>query len=121
MSSFIRSVILPTFVFAVALPAASFAKDASHKGHISTDSPIVIADHALKPGTYQVRWQESGTSAQVSVVDGGKVLLSTTAQVKALNSKSSDDVIDTVRNASGQTVLVEARFSGQEHALDFND
>jgi hypothetical protein len=24
-----------------------------------------------------------------------------------------------MRNASGQTVLVEARFSGQEHALDF--
>ena len=86
---------------------------------VSRHSPIVIADHALKPGTYQVRWQESGNTAQVNVVEGSKVLVSTTAQVKALNSKSSDDVIDTVRHASGQTVLVEARFSGQAHALDF--
>jgi hypothetical protein len=120
MSSFIRSAILPTFVFALALPVASFAKDASYKGHITVDAPIVIADHALKAGTYQVRWQETGNTAQVDVVDGGKVLVSTTAQVKTLAGKASDDMIDTVRDASGQTVLVEARFSGQVHALDFN-
>jgi hypothetical protein len=119
MSPFIRTVILPAAVLTLGLPIAAFAKDASHKGHITIDSPTVIADHALKRGTYQVRWQESGNTAQVRVADGGKVLVSTTAQVKALNSKSSDDVIDTMRNASGQTVLVEARFSGQEHALDF--
>jgi hypothetical protein len=119
MSPFIRTSILSAAVLTLGLPVAAFARDASHKGHITIDSPTVIADHALKPGTYQVRWQESGNTAQVRVADGGKVLVSTTAQVKALNSKSSDDVIDTMRNASGQTVLVEARFSGQEHALDF--
>lgn len=121
MSSFIRSVILPVAALTIGLPVAVVAKDASHKGHITIESPTVIADQALKPGTYQVRWQENGTTAQVNVEQGSKVLVSTTAQVKTLAGKSSADVTDTKRDSSGRAVLVEARFSGQAHALDFND
>jgi hypothetical protein len=119
--SFVRSVILPTVVLTMGLPVADFAREPSHKGHITIDAPTVIADHALKPGRYQVRWQENGSTAQVNVEEGSKVLVSTTAQVKTLPSKSSADVTDTKHDSSGRAVLVEARFSGQEHALDFND
>lgn len=119
MKLFIRSTFIASFALALALPAAAFADNVIHKGHLNVEQPTTVADHQLAPGEYQLRWQQDGATAQVSVVEGGKTVVTTTAKVVTLKSKASGDSTDTIHDASGRTSLVEVRFSGQDLALDF--
>lgn len=119
MSSFIRLSLISTFVTALALPSAALAENAAHKGHMTLDHPVVVADHQLAAGEYQLHWQDNGSTTEVSFVENGKTVATAKAQIVSLKTKPSDDVIDTVHDAAGRVTLVEARFSGQTRALDF--
>jgi len=119
MSSYIRSALISTFIAAVALPSSVFAENVSHKGHMTIEEKVVVADHELAPGEYQVRWQDNGATTEVSFIENGKTVATATAQVVALKTKPSEDTMDTMRDSAGRVSVREIRFSGQTRALDF--
>ncbi len=121
MTAAIRIGLISAFMGLLAVPSAAQADSASHKGHLSIDRAVVVGNQPLAPGEYQLRWQEHGNTADVSIVEGNKVLVTTTAQVVTLPSKADGDITDTRADGAGRIALVETRFSGQEHALRFGD
>jgi hypothetical protein len=119
MKSFIRWSFIPAVALLCMTSSQAFADSTSHKGHITLSEATQIANQTLAPGDYQMKWQQDGSTAQVSVVENGKVVATTTANVVTLKSKADNDEASTSKDAAGKVSLVEARFSGQNVALDF--
>jgi hypothetical protein len=118
MKSFIRShVVLVLSLLLV--PAGAFAAAETHKGSLNLTSPVRVGGQRLVAGQYEVKWEGSGPTAQVDILRGGKVLVSTNARIEQLQDKSRYDSNDEVPGSQGDKALREVRFSGQRYAINF--
>jgi hypothetical protein len=80
--------------------------------------PVTINGTTLKAGDYKVEWQGSGSSAEVSIVQGKRVLAKTSAQIVELKDPALYNAAVTVKNDDGTSSLVGLRFQGKKVALD---
>ena len=98
---------------AVLLASSAFA---GNKGSLLVGEPFEINGQQLPAGEYQVRWDGTGSTVEISFMQGKKELAKTSAKMVPLDTVSYGDsaVVD---HNSGKAAISEIRFSGKKFAL----
>ena len=94
---------------------------AANKGTLHVSSPELVAGERLAVGDYTVRWDGTGTSVQLSIMQGAKVVAAAPARIVALDNASTNDsvVVDTYDNGVRRVSLI--CFSGKKVALQIEE
>jgi hypothetical protein len=98
---------------AVLLASSAFA---SNKGSLQVRETVEVNGQQLAPGDYQLRWAGTGSTVEVSFMQGKKEIAKTSATIVALDKAPGYDsaVVD---HASGKATVSELRFAGKKYAL----
>jgi hypothetical protein len=99
---------------AVLLASSAFA---SNKSTLQIGETFEVNGQQLKPGEYQVRWDGTGTTVEVSFLKNNKEVAKASAKVVTVDKAYSSDsaVID---HSSGTATISELRFAGKKFALE---
>jgi hypothetical protein len=102
---------------AVLLATSAFA---SNKGSLQVRETVEVNGQQLTPGDYQVRWDGTGSTVEVSFMQGKKEVAKTTAKIVALDKPYGFDstVVD---HEGGKATISEVRFSGKKFVLAINE
>jgi hypothetical protein len=103
-------------VLALAVVVAGSAFASNNKGSLHLTEPAQINGQAIPAGDYQLRWEGTGSSVEVSVMQGKKVVTKAPAKVVELKSAFGNDAAVIDRSASTPSVT-EVRFAGKKFAL----
>jgi hypothetical protein len=98
---------------AVLLASSAFA---SNKGSLQVREPFEINGQQLAAGEYQLRWDGTGPSVEISFMQGKKEVAKTSAKVVALD-KANDYDSTIIDHSSGKATVSEVRFAGKKYAL----
>jgi hypothetical protein len=110
------------FLVLLLLPAASvFAATDAHKGSLNVSSTVQVADKELPAGSYTVKWDGTGPTAQVNFVRNGKVVATVPAQVVQLDQKANQDVAEIKTAGDGVKTLIKIEFEGKSYALQIGN
>jgi hypothetical protein len=98
---------------AVLLATSAFA---SNKGTLRLSEPAQVNGQQLAAGEYQVRWDGTGSSVEVSIMQGKKEVAKIPARVVDLEQVSIYDsaVVD---HSGGSASVSQMRFVGKKFAL----
>jgi hypothetical protein len=110
----------PSLVLGTALLLAANAF-AVNKGSLEVRDAVKVNGQSLAAGEYQLRWDGSGSSVQLSILKGKKVIATAPAQLVTLPGSSPNDVVLLKSNPDGTKALSEIRFGGKRYALDIAD
>ena len=107
--------------FLLSVPLVSLAATKNSK-NIDIQSPTLIANQQLKPGTYKVEWTGNGPNVQVAFVQNNKDVVTAPAKLSREGSASSvaqnGPALETHKNANNASVLDEIDFKNV--ALNFH-
>lgn len=109
-----------SFVLGLAVLLASSAFAAT-KGNLHLSDPTTVNGTSLKPGDYSLRWEGTGPSVDVSIMQGKTVIAKVPARIVDLNSPAAYDSAVVTRGADGASTLTSARFEGKKIALQLGD
>jgi hypothetical protein len=99
---------------AVLLASSAFA---SNKGSLQVRESFEINGQQLSAGEYQVRWDGTGSSVEVTFLKGKKEVAKTSAKLVALDKAYNMDAA-VVDHTGGKTTVSELRFAGKKFALE---
>jgi hypothetical protein len=100
---------------ALALTTSAFAASGdSHKSNFEISAPAQINGTELPAGDYTARWEGSGPTVQVSIMQGKKVVATVPAQVVALDRPASNTQAEIASNRE----LTSLQFSGKKFSLE---
>jgi hypothetical protein len=107
-----------TMVLGLALLLATGAF-ASNKTSVHFSEAVDVNGQQLPAGDYQVRWTGTGSSVEVSFLQGKKEVAKTTATMVDLDNPSSSDaaVLDT---KSGKASVSQIRLAGKKSAISLS-
>ena len=107
-----------TMVLGLALLLATGAF-ASNKTTLTFTESVDVNGQQLPAGEYQVRWTGTGSSVELSFLQGKKEVAKTSAKMIDLDNASPSDaaVID---NSSGKASVSQIRFAGKKSAISLN-
>ena len=103
---------------ALALTASAFAANDSHKSNFEISAPTQVNGTQLAAGEYTAKWEGSGPTVQVSILQGRKVIATVPAQVVALTEPAAQTQAEVKSNSSGDRELTSLQFSGKKYSLD---
>ena len=109
---------LITASLALMFVVSAFAAGGSHKENFQISSPTQVNGKELPAGDYQAKWEGSGPSVQVSIVQGKKVIATVPAHLVDLDRPAYDSETETKNNSNGDRELTTLRFSGKKYALE---
>jgi len=115
-SSLFSKIILATL--ALALTASAFAANDSHKSNFEISAPTQVNGTQLTAGEYTAKWEGSGPTVQVSIMQGRKVIATVPAQVGTLTEPAPQTQAEIKSNSSGDRELTSLQFSGKKYSLD---
>ena len=98
---------------AVLLASSAFA---SNKSTVQLHESFEVNGQQLSPGEYQVRWDGTGSSVEVSFMQGRKEIAKAWAKVVPLD-KAYDYDSAVVQHDGGKATVSEIRFAGKKYAL----
>ncbi len=98
---------------AVLLASSAFA---SNRSTLQVREPFEVNGQQLAAGEYQLRWDGTGSTVEVSFMKNNKEVAKTSAKVVTLDKASSSDsaVFD---HSSGKATVSELRFAGKKFVL----
>lgn len=100
---------------ALALTTSVFAASGdSHKSNFEISAAVQLNGTELPAGDYTARWEGSGPTVQVSIMQGKKVVATVPAQVVALDRPASN----TQAEINGDRELTSLQFSGKKFSLE---
>lgn len=104
-------------VLALMISVSAFARPKSETITLSQDA--TLSGTKLPAGEYVVKYDVSGSTAQVKFLQGSKEVASANGQVKTLSKKpgSTQVILDTEGNARN---ISEIDFGGKDTAISFN-
>ena len=91
---------------------------AATKDSLQISHPVTVNGTTLKAGDYKVEWQGSGSSVELSIMQGKRVLAKASAQIVELKDPAPYNAAVTLKNDDGTSSLVGLRFEGEKVALD---
>jgi hypothetical protein len=103
---------------AVLLAASAFA---ATKADLQLEDTVKVNGTTLKPGEYKVQWEGSGSSLEVSILQGKNVVAKAPGHFIELQTPSAYNAAVTVKNASGPDSLVGIRFQGKKMSLELGE
>ena len=99
---------------ALALTTSVFAASGdSHKSSFAISAAAQLNGTELPAGDYTARWEGSGPTVQVSIMQGKKVVATVPAEVVALDRPASN----TQAEINGNRELTSLQFSGKKFSL----
>ena len=98
---------------AVLLASSAFA---SNKSTVQLHESFEVNGQQLSPGEYQVRWDGTGSSVEVSFMQGRKEIAKAWAKVVPLD-KAYDYDSAVVQHDGGKATVSEIRFAGKKYSL----
>ena len=104
---------LSLLILSAAVAVTAFAADGG-SGTVRLDSAVKVGSTELPAGDYKVVWTGSGDNAQVTLKQGKKDVVTTSAQV--VQVRRNQDAFAT-KNESGSRVLTEIQFHDQTLVL----
>lgn len=107
------SLLLATSVFATNIH--------SYKGSLQLQNSVSVSGTTLPAGDYSVKWEGTGSNVQLNILQGRKVIASTSARVVDLDQSSNSDSTILKDNGDGSKSLSEIRFGGKKYALAIGD
>lgn len=103
---------------ALALTTSVFAASAdSHKSNFEISAATQVNGTELPAGDYTARWEGSGPTVQVSIMQGKKVVATVPAEVVALDRAASNTQAEIKSNSNGDRELTSLTFSGKKFSL----
>jgi hypothetical protein len=105
-------------VLALVLSASAFAASDSHKSNFEISAPTQVNGTEIPAGEYTAKWEGSGPTVQVSIMQGKKVLATVPAQVVALPQAAPDTQAEIKKSAAGDRELTSLQFSGKKYSLE---
>jgi hypothetical protein len=109
--------LLPVFVLLLATSAF-----AANKGSLVVlDQPVSVGGHQLTPGEYQLKWEGTAPTVELSILKRGKVVATVQAQVVERPSPSPYDAYSTGKSSDGTLSLTQIKFGGKKYVLAFGD
>lgn len=91
---------------------------AATKDSLQISHSVTVNGTTLKAGDYKVEWQGSGSSVELSIMQGKRVLAKASAQIVELKDPAPYNAAVTLKNDDGTSSLVGLRFEGEKVALD---
>jgi hypothetical protein len=95
------------------------AKDI-HTKTISFTGAVQLAGKDLPVGMYQLTWKGLGPTAQVELMQKGKLMVSAQARIITLDGKSPADGTLARNNPDGSVAVESLRFAGENFVLTFD-
>lgn len=114
-SSLFSKIILATL--ALALATSAFAAGDSHKGSFEISAATQVNGTTVPAGEYTAKWEGSGPTVQVNIMQGRKVIATVPAQVVALDSASNDTQAEVKNGSNGERELKALQFAGKKFSL----
>jgi hypothetical protein len=104
------------------LPATTFAKDKSkdkdkNEGTLMLSSPVQVGSTMLEPGTYKVEWQNSGSTANVDILQGNKTVATVPATVVSYTDSQDEAITHHPAEDPQKQTLEEIDFAKQKQGL----
>jgi hypothetical protein len=97
-----------------------YAGTDTHKGSFSISSPVEVAGKQLSPGDYTVKWEGTGPTTQVNIIQSGKVVATVPAQVQTLDQKPGQDGVG-LKTVNGVTMMTSIQFQGKNYSLELGE
>jgi hypothetical protein len=99
------------------LLAVSVFAASSNKGSLQLMDQVTVNGKQLKAGEYSLQWNGTGSNVELSLLQSGKVVATTPAQLINLEQSPSYGAAIVKSNADGTKTLAEIRFGGKKYAL----
>jgi len=106
-----------TAMLALAFTTSAFCASETHKADFQLSEAAQVNGQLLPAGEYTARWEGSGPSVQVSIMQGKTVIVTVPAQVVALNQAANDTQAEIKNSENGDRTLTALRFSGKTYSL----
>jgi hypothetical protein len=103
---------------ALLLTTSAFA---ANTGSFEVMDAVTVNGQSLKPGDYNLKWDGTGTSVQLRILKGKKVVATTPAQMVTLQRSASNSAAVLKSNPDGSKSLSEIRFDGKKFALTIGE
>ncbi len=104
-------------IFSLALVTSAFAASGDYKGNFQISEPAQVNGKQIPAGEYTAKWEGTGPNVQVSIMQGKKVIATTSAQVVDLNTAASNSEAELTKGSNGDRTLSTLRFSGKKYSL----
>lgn len=108
-----------TGMLTMLLPVASMASAKQQKKNVAIADQVQVAGKTLKPGTYQIEWQNNGPNTQVNFMQYGKTVVTAPARVAQLQQKAPYDAVIENTRKNGTKTISEIEWNNQRQALKF--
>ena len=102
------------FSASLLLAAAAFAGE---KASVKLYEDVKVNGKKLAAGNYDLAWEGTGPSVQLSIRQGKETVATLPAQVEASNSAASSTGYSTRREADGSKSLTNVFFAGKKYTL----
>ena len=90
---------------------------AAEKGSMKLFDPTLVNGVQLSPGDYALQWDGTGNNVQVQILQGKKVVATTTAALVQLKAPASRNMTSARRAENNAKTLTEVEFRGKSYAL----
>ena len=101
--------------FTLLLASNAFA---ANKGSLHVSTPENVAGERLAAGDYTVRWEDTGPSVELKIMQGNKVAATVPAKVIPLNDVSAENSVVVLTHDDGTRSLSEIFLSGRRFVLE---
>jgi hypothetical protein len=100
------------------LATSVFAAPAhSNKGSLQLMDSVNVSGTTVPAGEYSLKWEGTGSTVQLNILKGSKVVVSTPAHIVDLNQATGSDSAVLKNNGDGSKSLAEIRFGGKKYAI----
>jgi hypothetical protein len=90
---------------------------AADKGSMKVFDPTVVNGTQLSPGDYGLQWEGTGNNVQLKILQGKKVVATTSATLIQLNAPAPQNMTSTRDADNHAKALSEVTFRGKSYAL----
>jgi len=90
---------------------------ASNKGTLQVSEAVELNGQQLAAGDYQVRWEGSGSNVELTVMQGRKEIVKTTAKEVGLDRAPAYDTA-VITHSNGKAEVSQIRFAGKKTAFE---
>ena len=105
------------------MPALLLATNvyAANKGSLHISALESVAEKQLPAGDYTVQWEDAGSTVQLRIRQGGKLMASAPAKILILDNAPTNNSTVVSINDDGSRRLRQIYFSGKKFAIEIEE
>lgn len=103
-------------VFTLAVSVGAFAKD-KDEGSFDLEQTASVGSVQLQPGHYKAEWSGTSGTVNVAIMEKGKTVATTTAELKELAKPSAYSAVTVRSTGNHENRIDEIQFNNRKEAL----